>query len=557
MKRIKTGFIFLMTIIFATNALAQSLEDGKKFFCAEKYKSSSQVFSNLINANPANIEAIYWLGLSKIELGDIEGAKALYQKELMANSNNALLIAAMGHIELHEGKTADARQRFETALSLSQSKNVSVLNAIGYANADVKNGDADYAIDKLKIATSIKGMKDADVWVNLGDAYRKKYDGGSAQSAYETALSLNKNCARGSFRIGKIYQTQGPSQEDIFMRYYNEAMQRDVAFAPVYYQLYDYYYKRDVNKSREYLDKYIQYADADPKNCYYQSAMLYASGLFTECIEKADYCFNTDGTNAYVKLYGLKAYSYDKLGDSINAKKFFEEYIKRQVHEEIGPTDYATYAKNLMKFTGNDSLASTYYDKAFLVDSTRSGKLEILKAAATAFESQKNYLEAAKWYSKIVTYKENPNNVDLYYAGFNFSRGGDIKNSIAIFDQYIQKYPTESFGYYMNARNYIRLDSSDASGKGLSNYLKIVEMADSLKTKPAEVDRLKNSLRYLIEYYANVRRDKTSALVYCDKGIEIDPNDTEFTAIKEQILKMQTKPATSTKSTKPAAAKKP
>ena len=40
-------------------------------------------------------------------------------------------------IELLEGKTNDARQRFETAISLSKAKDIDVLNAIGQANADV------------------------------------------------------------------------------------------------------------------------------------------------------------------------------------------------------------------------------------------------------------------------------------------------------------------------------------------------------------------------------------------------------------------------------------
>jgi hypothetical protein len=53
----------------------------------------------------------------------------------------------MGHIELMEGKNNDARQRFETAVSLSKGKDVQVLNAIARANVDAKAGDATYAIE--------------------------------------------------------------------------------------------------------------------------------------------------------------------------------------------------------------------------------------------------------------------------------------------------------------------------------------------------------------------------------------------------------------------------
>jgi hypothetical protein len=63
-------------------------------------------------------------------------------------------MAGIGHVELLEGKIQDARNHFEAAISLSQGKNIAVLNAIGFANGnpDSKNGDAKYAIDKLKQA---------------------------------------------------------------------------------------------------------------------------------------------------------------------------------------------------------------------------------------------------------------------------------------------------------------------------------------------------------------------------------------------------------------------
>ncbi len=556
MKKRKIGLTMLVTLLLSSSVFAQSIEDGKKFFIYERFKSAKEVFSKLIAANAADLDAVYWLGITEVEMENVPAAKSLFQKSLMADPNSPLLIAAMGYVELIEGKNQDARQRFETAISLTKGKSIPVLNAIGYANVASKNGDADYAIDKLKQATSLKGMKDPDVYINLGDAFRKKWDGGAAQSAYENAITLNKNYARAYFKIGKIYQTQGPSQEEIFMKYYNETMQKDPAFAPVYFQLYTYYYKRDVNKSKIYLDKFIQYADDDPINCYYQASLLYASGDFVPSIKAADDCIVKNGENAYPNLFGLKAFAYDKLGDSLNAKKFFEQYFSKQVPEKLGPTDYSTYAKNLFKFPGNEQLASSYVDKAVELDTTEYGKITLLKTVAAGFETQKKFVEAADWYKKILSVKMNPNNIDIYNAGGNYAKGGDIKNSIDMFDLYIQKYPAESFGYYMNAKNYIKLDSTDASGKGLANYLKIVEMSDSLKGKPGETDRLKNSLRYLIEYYANVKKDKNSALLYCDKGIEIDPSDTEFATIKEQISKMSIKPTPAAPANKQAPGNK-
>jgi tetratricopeptide (TPR) repeat protein len=267
MNKIKSG-VLLLAALFVSNFLrAQTIEDGKKFLYYERYKSAKGVFEKLVNADPNNLDAVYWLGQALIapeEGNDIAGAKALYQKALMANSSSPLLLAGMGHIELIEGKTQDARNRFETAISLSQGKNAAVLNAIGFANVVAKNGDVNYAIDKLKQATTIKKMNDPDVFINLGDAYKKIGEGGPAQTAYESALALNPNYARASYRIGKIYQTQGIAQNEITMRYYNDAIAKDATYAPVYENLYQYLYTTNVGQSAEYLEKYLANTDDDP-----------------------------------------------------------------------------------------------------------------------------------------------------------------------------------------------------------------------------------------------------------------------------------------------------
>jgi tetratricopeptide (TPR) repeat protein len=538
MRKIKMGILALAALVAIAEVKAQGIEDGKKFLYYERFKSAKAVFEKLLAANPGNLDAAYWLGQTHLGLENVQEAKSLYQKTLMANPNSPLLLAGMGHIELLEGKTQDARSRFETAISLSQSKNIGVLNAVGLANTDAKAGDAVYAIDKLKLATTIKGFKDADVYSNLGDAYRKITDGGSALKAYESALGLVPNYAKASYKIGKIYQTQGRAQEELYMNYYNQAIAKDAAYAPVYFNLYTYFYETNVTRSAEYLEKYLSNSDDDPKNCYYRASMKYAQGLFQEAVTKSDECIAAAGNAPYPNLFGLKGYAYNRLNDSVNAKTAFEQYFKNQVAEKLGPNDYATYAKLLLKFPGNDIQAGEYMDKAVQADSLESGKIDYIRTMALYYDGQKNFKLAADWYKKLLLVKKNFGKTDIFNAGNNYTKAGEYLLSVEMFDRYIQKFPGESLGYYMNARNYVKLDSTDAEGKALANYTKITDMADSIKDKPGERDRIKNSLRYLIEFYANVKRDKTNSLLYCDKGIALDPADTEFVTIKEQISKM-------------------
>src|SRR4051812_40140945 len=127
MKKLKFTLFLLVAVLAVSFSKAQSIEDGKRFLYYEKYMSAKNVFQQLVNANPGNVDAAYWLGQTLIgpeDDKDIAGAKEVYRKALETNSNNPLLIAGMGHIELLEGKTQDARNRFETAMSLSQGKNI-------------------------------------------------------------------------------------------------------------------------------------------------------------------------------------------------------------------------------------------------------------------------------------------------------------------------------------------------------------------------------------------------------------------------------------------------
>lgn len=550
MNKIKSGFLLLATLFVANFLKAQTIEDGKKFLYYERYKSAKAAFEKLVNADPNNADAVYWLGQTMIgreDSRDIAGAKALYQKALAANSANPLLLAGMGHIELLEGKTQDARNRFETAISLSQGKNAAVLNAIGLANVMAKDGDVTYAIDKLKQATAIKKMNDPDVFINLGDAYKKIAEGGPAQTAYEGALALSPNYARAPYRIGKIYQTQGIGQKEIYMRYFNDAIAKDPSYGPVYENLYQLLYTTDVTQSAEYLEKFLANTDDDPKNCYYRASMKYAQGLFAEAITKGNECLAVP--DPYVKNYGIIAYSYNRLGDSVNAKKFFETYFQKADPATIGTGDYSNYASVLLKFPGNDSIAGTYVDKAVSLDTLETNKVTYLKSMADYYMTQKKFKEAGDWYSKVVEVKKSPSKTDLYNAGYNYYRAGVYDKAVTQFDIYSAKFPDDAFSYYMKGKAKWAIDSTMTEGLANPEFEKAIQVgqADRVKYKP----QLIGSYKYFIAYLANIKKDKAGAIAYCDSVLAIDPADADALNNKTLIGNMNMN-APAPKSGKPA-----
>jgi tetratricopeptide (TPR) repeat protein len=535
MNKIKTGLLFFVSIFVSAGIMAQSLDEGKKFMYYERYKSARDIFQKLVDANPNNTDAAYWLGQSMIlsDNADIAGAKSLYQKTLMNNSNSALLLAGMGHLELLEGKEQDAKNRFETAISLSQGKNKDVLNAVGFANVQAEKGDANYAAEKLKQATELKKMNDPDVWANLGDAYRKLTQGGAALSAYEKALEFSPNYARSSYRIGKIYISQGEVQKDLYEKYFNEAIAKDAAYAPVYQELYQLYYSTNVTRSAEYLEKYLANTDSDPrKDCYYRASMKYAQGLFGDVVSQGNACVSSGGSEgADPRLYGLMAYAYDKLGDSSNAKTSFDKYFEKQKAEKIGSGDLAKYGEVLFKL-GQDSLAGINIDKAVALDSTEKGKVDALKIMAAKYESQKKYKNAADWYSKVVTIKQNPSKTDIYNAGYNYYRVGEYVPAVRMFNIYGQKFPEDPLGHYLCGKSNWAIDTTLEQGLANSCFENTITAAqkDSVKYKA----QLIGSLKYFV-VYSVFKRDKAAAIAYVDRILTIDPSDAESIKNKEII----------------------
>jgi tetratricopeptide (TPR) repeat protein len=558
MNKMKTTVLAIVAILFTGSTFAQTIEDGKKFLYYERYKSAKEVFQKLSSANAGDEAAAYYLGQAMIGLEDIAGAKAMYLQKLSATPNSPLLLAGMGHIGLIEGST-DARSRFDAAVSLSAGKRIDVLNAVGAPNSDpeMKNSDPNYAIDKLKLATTIKGFKDPEVWANLGDAYRKMGDGGSAIQSYDAALRLDPNYARAIYRKGRLYQSQGISQEPLYLRLYDEAIAKDANYAPVYNTLSSYFYSTNVTKSANYLDKALAVSDDDPNACYKRASMKFAQGLNADAIAKADECIAAGGTNVFPNLYGLKAYALVKLNDSANAKTNFEEYFKKQIPSKIGSGDYSAYAMLLLKFAGNETQAAGYVEKAVALDSIETNKVTYLKALATAYVTQKNFGEAATWFNKILSVKKNYSNVDLYNAGYNYFRAAKFDSSVAVFNKYTAKYPDEMFGYYMIAKANSGIDSTMKTGLAATSYLKAIEVGEKMTDKTKIKDYLVGAYTFMMQYSFNIKKDQATAISYIDKALVVDPTDAQSIKNKDFVTKNSpvapSRPATTTTTTKPAA----
>jgi tetratricopeptide (TPR) repeat protein len=534
---------FVTMVVLGSNVLfAQSVEQGRKFLYYERYKSARDNFEKALAANPNNIDATYWLGQTMLEQKDTVAAKTLYQKALQQNGNAPLILVGMGQMELREGKTNDARQRFETAISLTKGKDVEVFNAIGRANVDAKTGDATYAIEKLNLATQVKGFKDPETYIIMGDAYRKLIDGGNAITSYNKALTLDPKYAAAKHKAAKVYLTQRNSE--LFLGLFDEATKIDPAYKPTYFELFYYWYYRDVNKAAPYLESFIANSDPGPESEYLKTDFLYASGKFAEAKDKALGLITQFGTKVEPRVYKMVAYACDTLKDITCANKYMTDYFAKQDPDDVVSADYEELANINTKTPGQEAQAFVNLQKAVEKDTVVDNKIKYITKAAGLAKKMGDRKQEANWLGIAYNLKKEPTQTDLYNWAYANYQAANYTTADSLFcGVYQTKFPDQIFGYLWCARAKQAMDTAMTQGIAVVPYEKLAEMGaklDSVKYKAQIV----GAFTYLAQYYNDAKKDSKTALSYVEKILAIDPANQFANAAKPVLQKqVNSKPA--------------
>ena len=542
MRKLSISLLLAFTCIGST-VMAQTLEQGKQFLYYERFASAQSAFEKALNANPNNIDAVYWLGQTMIhrrDTRDTAGAKALYQKMLATNGNAPLLLVGIGHIELLYGEKMDSRQRFETAISLTKEKDINVLNAVAYANIDAKAGDPNYAIQKLELATQIKRFNDPETYVLMGDAYRRLLDGGNAVQSYQKALNLNAKLAEAEMKTGIIYLTQ--NNRDYFLPDFESAVTMDPAYAPGYEQLFLYWYLRDVNKAAGYLDKYAANSDQGADLEYMKAGMLYVSGKVAESRTRAQQLIGQYGANVNPRMYKLVAFASDSLGDYTAAREAMANFLARADSSIILSTDYEEYGKIYGKLSDSvtRNMAFQYYAKAISMDTIDADKMKYSNEALDLAKLTHNKQAAAIISGAVYNSLKNPTNSDLFkYGTANYS-AGNYKTADSIFcGVYVSRYPNEIYGYLWCARSkQAQDDSTNSGGLAVDAYEKLAQFARASPDSAKYKTQIVSAYFYLASYYNDIKKDKPKAVEYMQKVLEVDPTN----ASAQNVIRMLTAP---------------
>lgn len=546
MKKVPVTFL-VATLLMVGSLKAQSLQDGVNDLYAERYKSARATFEKLLASNPNNLDATYWLGQTYLESDDVAGAKSVYEKALMASANAPLVLVGMGQVELIENKISEARQRFEAALAMTRGKKGDdpiILNAVGRAITNVysdkeKKGDINYAIEKLEAAAQ-RDPKNAEIFLNLGNAYRKAKPGeagGVAFQNYQKAIEANPKFPVPYYRIAMLFSSQ--RSWDLYQQYLEQAIEKDPKFAPAYYQLY--YFKllrQDYNNAEHYAQKFIENSDPDPANDFLKVQTVWVKKDFDAAIAGAKEIIAKAGAGTKAKVYKLLADSYLQKKDTAAARPYIDEYFAKVKPEEVIANDYKLKADIYTGIPGQGDVVMSSYIDGVKADTSVDNKVDLLKKGIAFFQKNKQYSNETALQELLLQVKPNLTLNDYFGAGLANYRSEQYARSRDIFSTVTDKFPDQIYGWEWKLRNSLVLDTVKRDSIVVPDALSLLEFVkgDTLKYGPQI-----SLATYPLAMYYNDKGETDKAVEYLKlmKSATTDPARRESIEKNIQALSAQ------------------
>ena len=537
----KTLIAFLVSGLVITGLKAQTIQEGMNHLYADRFTSAIGVFQKLLAANPNNIEATYWLGQVYFDMDENAKARQLYQKALETNGSAPLILVGLGHADLHDNKTNDARQKFEAAITAATTKkgpDPVVLTAIGRANVDAKAGDFNYAIEKLQIAAD-KGEKNTETLLQLGNAYRKARPGeggGEAFKSYKKALEVDPKFAVADLRLAKLFESQ--KNWELVLEYLNSSTTRDPKFAPGYYELFYYYfYRAKFPEAEGQLAKYIANSDPEPQHDFLLAQVSWAKKDFATAITKAEGVVAATGDKTKPKVYKLLADAYFQTKDYAKAKSYLDKYFAKEKPEEQISNDYKLKADLLAQTGGTPQEIYDTYIKGAEMDTVLTSKIDFLKQGAKTLKEIKARDLEGNLIEKIIALKPKPTINDYFDLTLARYFSADYGRARAEALKLITNYADQPYGYEWAFNSASAVDTVKKDSIALPDALALYNFAqkDTAKFKKQYV----SAVKFLGAYYINQAKDKEKSLEYFTKWLEADPaNAPTIQPIIDQIKKM-------------------
>jgi tetratricopeptide (TPR) repeat protein len=568
--------LLLSFYLTASLAIGQSLDEGKNHFYSQRYELADAVFKQVLEKNSSDPSVLFWAGQTKLELEKDSTKKAQLARTFFDNASkltnaNPLIMVGAGQADLLENKVNDARQKFESALTMTKGRkgdDVEILTAIAKAALAVKSEMLDFIIERVNQQPE-KSQKSAELFVLLGDVVRKAKPGeagGEAFRNYQQALEVNSNFALASYRLAKLFDSQ--KNWELVYQYLSECVQKDPKFTPAYYELFYYYfYRRDFATAELQLQKFIEtkQPEKDIQDEFLYSQLCWARGDFNCAITKAESVIAALGVNTKPRVYRLLADAFYQQADTLkkqgneeaasaaftNAKKYSDLFFSKSGGEDdqVILYDYQLRADILDKTGGTPEEIVNTYLQAVKVDTLANLKVDLLRKGADRFKARGDSLSRVlegDLRTQAISFKPNPSQRDYFDAGFAYYQGKAYEKADSIFTVFVGLFPEEPYGYMMEYNIQRAVDSTMEKGSAVPWALKYLEILEKDTVKNAKT--IIGVSGYLAAYNANILKDKDKALEYLRRMLALDPDNA---AIQNNITILEKSAANKPDSAEP------
>ncbi|QJW91679.1 tetratricopeptide repeat protein [Spirosoma taeanense] len=575
----------LLTILFvgasmAAPLLAQDLPTALKDIEAERYGKAGQALTQLASSSPT-AENQFYLGYYYLRSGQLDQAKAAFEKGAAADQKNQLNNVGLGGVALMKGDRAGGTAQINNAVAATKNKNQDVLiRAAEMFTLSEKTNDPARALELLAIADEKdKKNENAEIEMLMGDAYFLKNDGGNAITKYENALTINPNLAEANYKIGRLY-LRGKNYQKA-QDYFKLAIQGDQEFAPTYLAYADALANSRAYKSAaQNYELYVQKTGTtDPERLLDVARYRFLAQDYQGATTYLDQLKGKVNNPIADRMYGWAYYGLNQPQQAVTAlNRFISTAPNKVIYDDY---KYLGRAYGMLNTPEGDSLSVAYLEKAAPSDTTENLYREI----AEKYYKTKRFDKAANYYTKTIQNDKKPQNNDYLWLGLsNYQYAPRVgRDSLAApvdsaqvpaikqayylkadsaFAQMAQKieatpgqtYPLAYYyraqaNYYANAKN-----PDQAISAATPLYEKFIEQA--LAPQPDSTQKTDYS-RYLVTAYKALagfslqQKDEAKAKEYFNKVLEINPNDADVKRALEgpkaaPATKQPAKPATKT-----------
>lgn len=540
--------LFLGSIILFTSLLMQrdlwadDLEKAMNFNLYKRYERAEELLKDYIASKSLKDKrlpyAYYLLTETFLLQKRVNEAKQVAQEGIRKLPSAPFTMLALGTVLTYQNQEEEARPLFENALQQSKYKNPSIVVAYIRAYALSRYGNTDLVLNKLKNLPE-RFNKTSEYFTVLADLHKRRREQNDVYKNYQKAILKNGNDLEARYKMGRFFLAQ--KNKEGFLDNMETIVEKDKHFAPAYYELYAYYYNKDVKKARDYFLLYKENTDLTPSVEFEELSILYASQAYKEAINKTKQYMQKTQPNTDIRAYRLVAYSYSKLENEDSAKLYLDSFLSLAETKDpdlILANNYKLMGDLVSKQEGQRNQAIKFYQKGFILDTVIYEQKRIAEAIIELAKQDKNYPLIAIWRGKIAHLRNPPVKQALFRWGIALDKAQQYQEADSVFNVYIQSYPEEYYGYYWSARTKLHIDTTMSSSVPLfQKAVNILDTTTDANIAKGKVKLLSFCYNYLYIHAAEIEKNMESAINYLDKLIDLNPEKAEnFTNAKQQLL---------------------